>query len=225
MIPKRIDRDGFFLLSVGDSPTLKKSSLKEIGMKREELEAMGLAKEQIDKVLDKYHEEYDLVKKDLEAAQKDLENEKGKISTQADTIKGLKKDLDEFKDADVAGMRKKIEDLETDMQAKDAAHQKEIADRDFNDLLKEGIAASKGRNARAITALLDVETLKASKNQKEDIAAALKALTEAEDSKMLFGEADPKPVGAGRFIGEVRKDNTPQGDTLRDAIAEHYNRQ
>ena len=194
-------------------------------MKREELEAMGLAKEQIDKVLDKYHEEYDLVKKDLEAAQKDLENEKGKISTQADTIKGLKKDLDEFKDADVAGMRKKIEDLETDMQAKDAAHQKEIADRDFNDLLKEGIAASKGRNARAITALLDVETLKASKNQKEDIAAALKALTEAEDSKMLFGEADPKPVGAGRFIGEIRKDNTPQGDTLRDAIAEHYNRQ
>lgn len=194
-------------------------------MKREELEAMGLTKEQIDEVLDKYHEEYDPVKRDLEAAQKDLENEKEKISTQADTIKSLKKDLDEFKDADVAGMRKKIEDLETDMQAKDAAHQKEIADRDFNDLLKEGIAASKGRNARAITALLDVETLKASRNQKEDIAAALKALTEAEDSKMLFGEADPKPVGAGRFIGEVRKDNTPQGDTLRDAIAEHYNRQ
>ncbi len=49
-------------------------------MKREELEAMGLTKEQIDKVLDKYHEEYDPVKKDLEAAQKDLENEKGKIS-------------------------------------------------------------------------------------------------------------------------------------------------
>lgn len=194
-------------------------------MKREELEAMGLTKEQIDEVLDKYHEEYDPVKRDLEAAQKDLENEKGKISTQADTIKSLKEDLDEFKDADVAGMRKKIEDLETDMQAKDAAHQKEIADRDFNDLLKEGIAASKGRNARAITALLDVETLKASKNQKEDIAAALKALTEAKDSKMLFGEADPKPVGAGRFIGEVRKDNTQQGDTLRDAIAEHYNRQ
>lgn len=45
-------------------------------MKREELEAMGLTKEQIDEVLDKYHEEYDPVKRDLEAAQKDLENEK-----------------------------------------------------------------------------------------------------------------------------------------------------
>lgn len=174
-------------------------------MKREELEAMGLTKEQIDEVLDKYHEEYDPVKRDLEAAQKDLENEKGKISTQADTIKSLKEDLDEFKDADVAGMRKKIEDLETDMQAKDAAHQKEIADRDFNDLLKEGIAASKGRNARAITALLDVETLKASKNQKEDIAAALKALTEAEDSKMLFGKRTRNRLGLAGSSGKSGK--------------------
>ena len=36
------------LLSVGNSPALKKSSLKEIDMKREELEAMGLTREQID---------------------------------------------------------------------------------------------------------------------------------------------------------------------------------
>ena len=50
-------------------------------MKREELEAMGLTKEQIDEVLDKYHEEYDPVKRDLEAAQKDLENEKEKIDS------------------------------------------------------------------------------------------------------------------------------------------------
>ena len=47
-------------------------------MKREELEAFGLSKEQIDKVLNKYHEEYDPVKKDLEAAQEDLKNEQAK---------------------------------------------------------------------------------------------------------------------------------------------------
>ena len=69
--------------------------------------------------------------------------------------------------------------------------------------MKESIAAVNGRNAKAITALLDVETLKASKNQKEDIAAALKALAEAEDSKMLFGEPDPKPAGTGNLIGRV----------------------
>lgn len=174
-------------------------------MKREDLKALGLTEEQIDKVLDMHHKEHDPIKKDLETAQEDLKNEKEKTSTHETTIKDLKKDLEEFKDADVSGMKKKIEDLENDIKTKDADHQKEIADRDFNDLLKESIAASKGRNAKAITALLDVDTLKASKNQKEDIAAALKALTEAEDSKMLFGEPEPNPVGTGNIIGQVQK--------------------
>ena len=182
-------------------------------MKREDLEALGLSKEQIDSVLDMHHKEYDPVKKDLETAQKDLESEKEKTSTQATTIKDLKKDLEEFKDADVSGMKQKIADLEKDIQTKDETHQKEIADRDFNDILKDSIAAVKGKNVKAITALLDVDTLKASKNQKEDVAVALKALAEAEDSKMLFGELEPTPAGNGNPIGTVTKGGNQDSDT------------
>lgn len=191
-------------------------------MKREDLEAIGMTKEQIDKVLDMHHEEYDPVKKDLDTANADLAAEKEKTSTQETTIAGLKKDLGEFKDADVSGMKQKIEDLENDIQTKDAAHKQEIADRDFNDLLKECITAAKGVNAKAITALLDVDTLKESKNQKEDIAAAIKALTEADDSKMLFGEPDPKPAGTGNLIGQVQKTPVQSTDTLKDALKERY---
>lgn len=180
-------------------------------MKREDLEAIGMTKEQIDKVLDMHHTEYDPVKKELDTAQADLTVEKEKTATQEKTISGLKNDLGEFKDVDVSGLQKKITDLENDIKTKDAAHRQEISDRDFNDLLKESIAAVNGKNAKAITALLDVDTLKASKNQKEDIAAALKALTEKEDSKMLFGEPDPNPVGTGNLIGQVRK-NDPSAD-------------
>lgn len=174
-------------------------------MKKEDLEALGLSKEQIDSVLDMHHKEYDPVKKDLETAQKDLESEKEKTSTQETTIKDLKKDLEEFKDADVSGMKQKIADLEKDIQTKDETHQKEIADRDFNDILKDSIASAKGKNAKAITALLDIDTLKTSKNQKEDIASALKELAEAEDSKMLFGEPEPTITGNGNPIGIVTK--------------------
>ena len=191
-------------------------------MKREDLEALGMTKEQIDKVLDMHHKEYDPVKKDLDTANADLAAEKEKTSTQETTIAGLKKDLGEFKDADVSGMKQKIEDLEKDIQTKDAAHKQEIADRDFNDLLKECITAAKGVNAKAITALLDVDTLKESKNQKEDIAAAIKALTEADDSKMLFGEPDPKPAGTGNLIGQVQKTPGQSTDTLKDALKERY---
>ena len=74
-------------------------------------------------------------------------------------------------------------------------------------MLKESIATVKGKKAKAITALLDLDTLKSSKNQKEDIAAALKVLTEAEDSKMLFGETQPETIGVGDPIGVVTKNN------------------
>ena len=191
-------------------------------MKREELEALGMAKEQIDKVLDMHHEELDPVQKDLETAQADLTAEKTKTATQETTIKDLKKDLEEYKDADVSGMKQKIEDLEKDIKTKDETHQQEIADRDFNDLLKESIASANGKNAKAITALLDVDVLKAYKNQKEDIAAAIKTLTEAEDSKMLFGEPEPKPAGKVDLIGGVKKTSDEGVSSLMDALKEKY---
>lgn len=192
-------------------------------MKREELEALGLSKEQIDGTLDMYHKEHDPVQKELDAVKADLTAEQEKVKTHEGTISGLKKDLEEFKDADVSGMKQKIEDLEKDIKAKDADYQKQIADRDFDDVLKDSIVAAHGKNAKAIKALLDVDTLKASKNQKEDVAAAIKVLSEAEDSKMLFGEAEPNPTGKGDPIGGVGGTGTkPQADNLMSALEEKY---
>lgn len=140
----------------------------------------------------------------------DYDNQAKKLDAANDTIKAndtamkdLQGKLDGFKDVDVSGLNQRIKDLEIEKANIQKDYDAKIADRDFNDLVKESIAAVNGRNAKAITALLDVETLKTSKNQKEDIAAALKALAEAEDSKMLFGEPDPKPAGTGNLIGRV----------------------
>ncbi|MCM1192016.1 MAG: phage scaffolding protein [Butyrivibrio sp.] len=115
-------------------------------------------------------------------------------------------------------MKLKITELEDSIKAKDAAHRKEIEERDFNDSLKEAISAANGKNARAITALLDVDKLKASKNQKEDIAAALKSLAEAEDSKMLFGEAEADVIGEGSFPGRVNKPSGSADDAQMRAV-------
>lgn len=186
-------------------------------MKREELEALGLSKEQIDSVLDMHHKELDPVEAKLKTAQESLKAEQDKTEEQDRTIKGLKKDLEEFKDADVSGMKLKITELEDSIKEKNAAHQKEIEERDFNDAMKEAISAAKGKNAKAITALLDVDTLKASKNQKEDIAAALKVLAEAEDSKMLFGE-EADILGEGSFPGRVSKPSGSVEDAQMRAV-------
>lgn len=144
----------------------------------------------------------------------DWQNQVDKVSNLTTQLETTKEALKKFDGVDAAALNQKIKDLETDLANKDADYQKQIADRDFNDLLKESIATAKGRNAKAIMALLDVDTLKASKNQKEDVAAALKALTEAEDSKMLFGETETV-IGGGNPIGIVNKNtggNTPTAE-------------
>lgn len=187
-------------------------------MKREDLEKLGLTEEQITGALDLYHAEMTQTKNELKKTKDDLKLAQDKVTETEGKLK-------ELEGLDKEGYENKIKELNESLKQKDAEHAKELADRDFDSLLKDSITSVNGRNAKAITALLDLDALKASKNQKEDIVAALKALTEAEDSKMLFGKPDSDPVATGNLIGEVRKTNAARGDTLKGAIAEHYNKQ
>lgn len=185
-------------------------------MKREDLEKLGLTKEQAAAVCGLSDEEMASVKADLQKAKDDLKLAQDK---EAATAEALKK----FDGVDVAAKDQLIADLQADIAKKESEYKQELAEKDFQAVLKDGISAAKGRNHKAITALLDLDTLKASKNQKEDLAAALKELAEAEDSKMLFGASEETPVGTGNLIGRVDKPGKTQEDTLKGAIAEHYN--
>lgn len=151
----------------------------------------------------------------------DYDNQKAKLTAEEDKVKTLTASLDKFKDVDPDALNKTITDLKDQLKNKDTEYAAKIADRDFNDLLAGAIRDAKGKNAKAITALLDVEKLKASKNQKDDIAAAIKELTKAEDSKMLFaadedGEDKDTVVGMGNVIGSVK--NGGGGNSFLDSI-------
>ena len=136
----------------------------------------------------------------------DWQKQVDKVQTLETTLTETQEKLKKFDGVDAEALNKQIEDLKADLEKKDKDYQSQIADRDFNDMLKESIATANGKNAKAITALLDVEALKASKNQKEDIATALKGLAEAEDSKMLFGTAEEEEsLGTGDIPGTVKK--------------------
>ena len=73
----------------------------------------------------------------------------------------------------------------------------------FDGILKDAITAAKGKSDKAIRALLDVDTLKASKNQANDIKAALEALQK--ESGYLFDDDQgvPPPYAAGTGSGNV----------------------
>ena len=146
----------------------------------------------------------------------DYDKQKDKLTAAEDKVETLTESLDKFKDVDADKLNSEIADLKEQLAKKDSDYKAQIADRDFDDIVKDAITAAHGKNAKAIKALLDVDALKASKNQKADVEKAIKALTEAEDSKMLFGEDQPEPVGRIGAIGKVTGGTS--GDAFIDSI-------
>lgn len=107
----------------------------------------------------------------------------------------LNEKLKEFNGVDVADLKGQITTLQEDLKKKDAEYAAKEADRAFNDSLDKAITAAGGRNPKAIRGLLDLETLKGSKDQTEDIKKALEAVKESD--AYLFGSDEPflNPVG------------------------------
>lgn len=145
------------------------------------------------------------------------------IKSNDTAMKELQNKLDAFKDVDVTELKNTIAGLEKDKTRIENEYKDKMAKRDFDDLIKDVITSAHGKNAKAITALLDVDTLMQSKNQKEDVAAAIKKLTEAEDSKMLFGEPEPQARGGGNPIGNIGDGSHPNTtDSISSALKEYY---
>lgn len=138
--------------------------------------------------------------RDIEAAKKpfaDYETVKNQLAEAQKTIKGF-----QDQGADIEAVRKSAKDWEDKYNQAVKDHETKLADMAFDRKIEEAITAAKGRNTKAIKALLDVDTLKTSKNQDADIKAAMDALQK--DSGYLFGEeGNPPPYSAGAGTGGV----------------------
>ena len=130
--------------------------------------------------------------RDIETAKKafaDYDTIKGQLAKAQETIKG-------FEGQDIEGVRKAAKDWEDKYNQAIADHKKAMDDRDFSDRLNEAIGKAKGRSAKAIQALLDVEKLKGSKDQATDINAALEALKK-ESGYLFESDQTPPPYAGG----------------------------
>ena len=97
-------------------------------------------------------------------------------------------------------------------------HQKELDGIRFQGVLDSAITAAKGRNAKAITALLDVDTLRGSEDQQKAINEALEGLKK--DNGYLFDtEGTPPPYASGTGSG---KQPPAAPDTLQSALREKF---
>lgn len=168
-------------------------------MKREFLEGLGLEKEAIDQIMAENGKDIEAEKAKATAAEADRD----KYKEQLDTATA---ELEKFKDVEPEEMQATIEKLQADIKAKDEEYAAKEADRVFRDAVKEAISAAGGRSDKAIMAMLDLDTLKGSKNQKNDIKAALEEVKK--DNDYLFKSKEPidnpnptGPTGGGGGAG------------------------
>lgn len=92
------------------------------------------------------------------------------------------------RDALQTQLQNEVTRLTNELSTKEAEYNRQIADRDFNDLLRTTAAAYNPRDIKAVMPFLDVEKLKASKNQETDIKAALDAVKK--DNAYLFQDVN-----------------------------------
>lgn len=138
-----------------------------MSLKPEVLIEKGLTQEQVDFVIAE-------ASKEINAVTAERDTYKNQLQTAQNTLKTME-------GVDVAGMQSKISELTTQLGNKDSEIEKIKSDYAFDSAIKAAIRSAAGRNEKAIMALLDVDTLKASKNQEADIKSALDNLKKEND--------------------------------------------
>ena len=126
----------------------------------------------------------------------DLAAEKKRADEAVETLKG-------FEGKDFDAITRERDEWKKKHDEAVASHQKEQEDREFNESLSAAISEAKGRNPKAIAALLDMDKLRGSRNQQSDIKAALDALRT--ENGYLFEDNG----GAPRFTDPNSSNPTP----------------
>lgn len=158
-------------------------------MKTEFLKGLGLEQDAIDKIMAENGKDIAAEKAKTTKVEGERDNYKSQLETATES-------LEKFKDVDPTAMQGEIDKLNQQLKDKDAEYAAKEADRIFSDTIKEAIKTAGGRNEKTVMAMLDMNALKESKNQSEDIKKALETVKESD--AYLFGSDEPfrNPVGA-----------------------------
>ena len=158
-------------------------------MKRDFLKNLGIEdKEIIDKILDENSADIGRAKGELDTYKTkvgDLEND---IKTKDATIANLQKEADK-----IDGLNQTISQLQTDKTNLTNELNTKVSTIQKGHAIESGIRDAKGKNVKAIRALLDEDKITFENGELKGMTEQLDVLKSAEDSSMLFGDAQSAP--------------------------------
>ena len=155
-------------------------------MKRTELEALGLNKEQVDAVIKINGDDIENAKKTAEAETQNVQKE---VDSLKDQVKERDKQLETLKATagDNEALTKQIADLQAENATAKEAHETEMKQLKVDFAVEKALAGANAKNIKAVKALLDLEDAKLDKEGNvKGLQEQIDKLTAAEDTKFLF---------------------------------------
>ena len=170
-------------------------------MKRTELEALGMTKEQIDAVMKINGDDIENAKA-VNAAE--ITNLKAENDTLSKQVKDRDKQIDTLKASagDNEELKKQIETLQADNKAKDEAHAKELTQLKIDAAVEKALADGGAKNIKAAKALLDLTDAKlADDGTIKGLAEQIDKLKADEGSKFMFNTTEQTSTQQQTFTG------------------------
>lgn len=155
-------------------------------MTKEELKALGLNDEQIEKVVEDYGKNY---------VPKNQFNKKNDALKQAEeSLEAMQSDIETLKkaNADNDELSKQIDELNAAQLKREAEYTAQIQKMELDGIVERTLLSSKVKNAKAVRALLDLEDAKVKDGT---IKGLDDQLTKLKESDPYLFESDSKPTG------------------------------
>ena len=158
-------------------------------MKRDFIKNLGIEdKDIIDKILDENSADIGRAKGELDSYKTKVTELEGQIKTKDGEIATLKTQV-----GDTSALNEKIKQLETDKTNLTNDLNTKVSEIQKNHAIEGGIRDAKGKNVKAIMALLDMNKITYTDGKLDGLEDQLKTLASAEDSAMLFGSGQTPP--------------------------------
>ena len=193
-------------------------------MKRKFLEDLGLEKDVIDKIMAENGADIEAEKAKTTKATTELEDAIKQLDTANNTIKDLKKN-----NADNEELQQTIKEHEETIKQMKKDHEAEITKLARESINNELLSKYKAKNNKAVMALVDGIEASDNETYRTLLDSKLKAISEADDTKFMFGDlkvephyepaAGGDPIGVNPFAKETYN-LTQQGKLLKENPAQ-----
>lgn len=184
-------------------------------MKRDFLKNLGIEdKDIIDKIMDENSADIGRAKGELQTYKDKVTDLEGQITAKNGEIATLQQKV-----GDTDALNAQITQLTTDKNNLTNELNTKVTEIKKTHAIEGRIRDVKGKNVKAIMALLDHSKITFENEELGGIDEQLTALASAEDSSMLFGDTQPAPSGTHRNTPPAQGGNPANGKSFADAIA------